>query len=127
VGRGPTKELPLRSRYVRAVRVESVEGRLPVMEFFQMERKDNLAKPPRYEGREPANEFAPRLSPMRPERTENEVVIVPERRLVLTLKYVRLVKIETEEGMVPTSKFEKKFTEIKFVSEPREEGRVPAS
>jgi hypothetical protein len=127
VGRGPTKELPLRSRYVRAVRVESVEGRLPVMEFFQMERKDNLVKPPRYEGRGPTNEFAPKSRLMSPERAENEVVIVPDRRLVLTLRDVRLVKVETEEGMVPTSKFEKKYAEIKFVSDPREDGRVPAS
>jgi hypothetical protein len=60
-------------------------------------------------------------------RVEKEDEIVPERRFVLTLKYVRPLKADTVAGIVPANELDLTASEIKFVSDPREEGRVPAS
>jgi hypothetical protein len=53
----PAREFPPRSRYVRLLREESVEGRDPVKRFVQRPRYDNLMSPPIEEGIVPTREL----------------------------------------------------------------------
>jgi hypothetical protein len=99
VGRGPTKELPLRSRYVRAVRVESVEGRLPVKRFVTIDSIDNFVKLPKYEGIGPINELLPRS------------------------RLTRLVRVGRDDGRLPVKRFVARDTPLRRVG--RFEGRLP--
>jgi hypothetical protein len=55
-GIGPTKEFPPRSRNERVVRVESVEGIVPVKRLEARDSPDNLKKFPRKVGIGPTRE-----------------------------------------------------------------------